>query len=369
MRLDELTREGARVMAVCNACRYCEDYCPVFKAMELQRSFARQDLNYLANLCHNCGECLYACQYKPPHEFAINVPKTLARVRARSYAEYAWPKAVGVAYRHHGVSTALLFAAALLAVMLTAALGGGRRAALDPGTRADFYAVMPHWLMVALFGGVGLFVLVALAIGAHRCWRDVQSISAVSEATRRRGGLAALRDSLTLRHLHASGECVTAAETRTPWRRWLHHATFYGFALCFASTCVAALYHLAGWSAPYAYASVPVMLGTAGGVGLLVGPFGLLLQRRRRDAALSDPSHEALDRTFIVLLLLTSATGLILLFLRHTPAMGILLLVHLAVVLTLFLTLPYGKFVHGIYRAIALVKHSREGAEEGRGFA
>jgi citrate/tricarballylate utilization protein len=29
-------------------------------------------------------------------------------------------------------------------------------------------------------------------------------------------------------------------------------------------------------------------------------------------------------------------------------------------VLALFLLLPYGKFVHGIYRALALVKYRRE---------
>jgi citrate/tricarballylate utilization protein len=68
-------------MAVCNACRYCEQYCPVFQAMEQRLSFATADLTYLANLCHNCGECLYACQYAPPHEFSINVPQALARAR------------------------------------------------------------------------------------------------------------------------------------------------------------------------------------------------------------------------------------------------------------------------------------------------
>ena len=72
---------GEFVMTVCNSCRYCEQYCPVFPAMELRTSFAAGDLAYLANLCHNCGECLYACQYAPPHEFGINVPKTLAIAR------------------------------------------------------------------------------------------------------------------------------------------------------------------------------------------------------------------------------------------------------------------------------------------------
>ena len=72
---------GAHVLTVCNACRYCEQYCPVFPAMEQRATFARVDLAYLANLCHNCGECLYACQYAPPHEFGINVPRTLAEIR------------------------------------------------------------------------------------------------------------------------------------------------------------------------------------------------------------------------------------------------------------------------------------------------
>ena len=98
---------GEHVMTVCNACRYRERYCPVFPAMEERVLFAKADLTYLANLCHNCGECLYACQFAPPHEFGINVPQTLARIRVRSYENHSWPPALGAAFRHHGVATAL----------------------------------------------------------------------------------------------------------------------------------------------------------------------------------------------------------------------------------------------------------------------
>ena len=150
-------------------------------------------------------------------------------------------------------------------------------------------------------------------------------------------------------------------EARTPWRRYFHHCTFYGFALCFASTSVAALYHVVfGWRAPYAYASLPVILGTVGGVGLVVGPLGLLAQRRQRDPELGDPKQSALDVSFIVMLLMTSLTGLLLLALRDQPVMRSLLVVHLGFVLGLFLTLPYGKFVHGIYRTAALLRFSSE---------
>src|SRR5688572_24861170 len=98
MLADPLIREGQRMMAVCNACRYCEQYCPVFPAMEQRRTFTPSDMAYLANLCHNCGECLYACQYAPPHEFGIDLPAMLAKIRGRSYEEYCWPQSLAVAF-------------------------------------------------------------------------------------------------------------------------------------------------------------------------------------------------------------------------------------------------------------------------------
>jgi citrate/tricarballylate utilization protein len=359
MQTNELAREGARVMTVCNACRYCEQYCPAFQAMEQRLTFASADLNYLANLCHGCGECLYACQYAPPHALAINVPKTFARLRVASYAQYAWPAPLGAAFRHQGAMTALLLAAVMIALLLgaTVALNGG--GLLEPGASADFYAVVPHGVMVLLFGGVGLFVLVALAIGAARCRRDFAAAPPHGPVELESAGRArAWRDMFTLRHLHvADRDCVTALEVRTPWRRWLHHATFYGLLLCFVSTCVATLYHYTGLAAPYAYSSAPVVLGTLGGIGLTIGTAGLLLQHRRRDAALSDAAPTGLDRAFLVLLLLTASSGLLLLALRDRAVMGVLLVVHLGIVLALFVTLPYGKLVHGIYRAAALLKY------------
>lgn len=382
-----MVREGERIMVVCNACRYCEGYCAVFPAMERRMAFAAGDLHFLANLCHNCGECLYACQYAPPHEFAINVPRALAQLRLESYELYAWPAGLARAFRRHSVATSIGLAAAMSAVMLGVTLVSG--SVRQPETSADFYQVLPHGVMIALFGGVFAFVLVALGVGLSRFQRDVGSAGPRLDGTDprrgtrptypmdvgrvpRRDGFSsrrgpavpwrAIRDALTLRNLHAHGtDCTYAGEeARTPARRWLHHCTFYGFALCFASTSVAAIYHGLGFAAPYAYLSVPVVLGTAGGAGLVVGPAGLYWIGRTRDSETADPVQRPMDRGFIVLLLLTSLTGLVLLALRATAAMPLLLVVHLGVVLALFVTLPYGKFVHGLYRAAALVHDARE---------
>jgi citrate/tricarballylate utilization protein len=103
-----------------------------------------------------------------------------------------------------------------------------------------------------------------------------------------------------------------------------------------------------------------VLLGTAGGIGLLIGPAGLLWLNLRRHPAQGDIRQRAMDRGFIALLLLTSATGLALLAWRDSGAMGLLLAVHLGVVMALFATLPYGKFAHGIFRSAALLKAAIE---------
>ena len=345
----ESLTEAQHVLTVCNACRYCEAYCPVFQAMETRTSFARGDVMYLANLCHNCGECLYACQYAPPHEFGINVPRVLAETRLASYEEYCWPAFMSGMFRQNGVAVSLTLAVVSMLALWPLVRS---RDAVD-----DFYAVIPHDVMVGIFGCAGAFVVAALAIGFYRSRGPALSGPASGGPKR-----PALLDALTLRHLHSSGpDCTSDVDVRTPWRRYFHHCTFYGFALCFASTTVAAMYHVVfGWRAPYAYTSLPVMLGTIGGAGLLIGPLGLLSQRNRRDPKLGDPAQAGLDLSFIVMLLMTSVTGLLLLALRDRGAMPALLVVHLGFVLGLFVTLPYGKFVHGIYRTAALLTFSTE---------
>jgi ferredoxin len=105
--------EVARQLQICNACRYCEGYCAVFPAMTRRLEFPAADVHFLANLCHQCGACLHACQYAPPHEFAVNVPQATARVRVRTYAQYAWPPGLGRLYERNGVVLALALAAAL----------------------------------------------------------------------------------------------------------------------------------------------------------------------------------------------------------------------------------------------------------------
>jgi citrate/tricarballylate utilization protein len=353
--------EADRLMTVCNSCRYCEGLCAVFPAMEMRRAFSDGDLNYLANLCHSCGACYADCQFSPPHEFDVNVPRTLAIARAESYAFYAWPRAFSGLFARNGLVISIIAALSVAAFIFGfAALNDSRVLyGIHTGPGA-FYALMPHNAMAALFGAAFLYAILALAMGLRAFWHDIgEPVGMRADAP---SIWQAIRDAGELRYLDGGGVgCFNEDERPTDRRRFFHHLTFYGFLLCFAATCVGTLYHyLLAREAPYAWWDLPVVLGTLGGIGLLIGPIGLLVARQTRDPALADQARTGMDVAFIVMLFLTSLTGLALLLLRETAAMGPLLALHLGVVFALFITMPYGKFVHGLYRFAALVRYARE---------
>ena len=360
MPVTETQRSGAlveadRLMTICNACRYCEGLCAVFPAMEMRRTFADADLNYLANLCHQCGACYTDCQYSPPHEFSVNVPAALAKVRNDSYAHYVWPRAFAPAFARNGLVITLTTAVSV-AGFIVGFVALRDPAALFSSSAGDFYKVMPHNAMVTVFGAVFVYAIAALTIGLRGFWRDING-SADAQAIGQATG-----DAAYLTYLGGGGGgCTSENERPSALRRIFHHFTFYGFLFCFAATSVATIYHYGfGWRAPYALVSLPVLLGIIGGLGLLVGPVGLSVLARQRDAVLVDTQRRGMDTAFIAMLFLTSLTGFALMLWRDSGAMGILLALHLGVVLGLFLSLPYGKFVHGLYRYLALVKYARD---------
>ncbi len=361
-RLEELVEEAQRVLAICNACRYCEGYCAVFPALERRLAFEESDIHYLANLCHNCGSCLYACQYAPPHEFQLNFPRVLAQVRKETYKKYAWPGFLAAAFERNGIVVSVAtFLAIAFVFLFTAWVSDPERLFIAyPDAQGSFYAVLPHRAMVALFGGVFLFVVASLAASFARFWAASGEESADFLAPQPFSSAA--WDAAGLRYLDGGGEgCTYPDENPSFARRTFHHLTFYGFLACFAATSVATIYHYVfAIPAPYPWWSLPVLLGTIGGAGLLAGPAGLLWLKYRRDPELADRSQTGMDVGFLVLLFLVSATGLALLALRETRAMGVLLAVHLGAVLAFFLTMPYGKFVHALYRFAALVRFHLE---------
>jgi len=204
--------------------------------------------------------------------------------------------------------------------------------------------------------------VLALGIGVRKFWRDVTpATSGASLSTP--AAAEATHDALKLKYLgggHGDG-CNNEDDAFTLARKRMHHFTFYGFMLCFAATSVATLYHyVLGWSAPYDFTSLPKILGTVGGISLTIGTFGLWRLNLARNLNHGDLQQRPMDRGFIALLFLIGVTGLALMLSRNTAAMPSLLALHLGLVMALFLTLPYGKFAHGIFRTASLLRFAVE---------
>ena len=350
MQID-LIQEARRQAEICNACRYCEGYCSVFPALHRERAFADGDITQLANLCHNCRGCYYACQYTAPHEFDLNLPAALAEVRRDSWESFAWPQPVARKFHTHGGAIALALVAGLALLFL------GIRAIGSIGGEG-FYAVLSHNAMVAIFLPAFVFPLLSLAVSLRRYWRHVagRAISFRDIAT-------ALRNVAKMRDLaagHGDG-CNFEDEDRfSHARRYAHQAIMYGFLMCFAATSSATLLHyLFDMPAPYTFWSLPKLLGVPGGILLTAGCGWMAWLKLKSDRTLGDAGAWGGDFGFIALLGFVGLTGLLLYWLGSTTAMPILLAVHLGAVLIFFLLTPFTKMAHGFYRLAALIRNAQ----------
>ena len=361
----DLLKEADRISTICNACRYCEGFCAVFPAIELRRTFTEQDLKYFANLCHNCRDCYYACQYAPPHEFDLNFPKIMAELRLKTYEEFVWPATLKGLFKRNGRTVALTASLSTLLVVLLTFLS--RDNSVFFGVHVEdgsFYELIPYMAMVLPFSALGIAVLACLIKSVGIFW--LKTGGQPGELLNIKAHLQAISDVLQLRYLDGGGQGCNYPDDRFSMiRRYFHHGIFYGFLLCLISTTIAASYdHFLHLPAPYPLLSWPVVLGTLGGLSLSVGTGGMLFLKLKMDHNPSTPETVGMDVSFTTLLFLTALTGLLLLFFRATPLMGLLLTIHLGLVIGFFITMPFGKFLHVVYRYVALVKNAVEQAKD-----
>lgn len=358
----EFLREAQRQLGVCNACRYCEGFCAVFPALELRAEVASGDLTYLANLCHDCRDCYTACMFTPPHEFAVNIPKVLAEARVRTYEHYSRPRAAGL-FRRSVAGTAAISAGGIVAValLIAAFVGPGVLTAAHRGPGA-FYAVAPWLAIIVPAIALALYGAAVALLGAFEFTRDIRGGRPAGHAPVASAVWRATFDAITLRFLKGGGAgCYYPRERGSSRRRILHHCVAGGFLAALVSTTLAAIEQdILGRMPPFPLLSLPVVFGVVGGVLLIAGTTGLVLLKTRSEAEPASPAMTAMDYAFLVLLDLVAITGMLLLVLRETRLMPSLLVVHLGLLVGLFVTAPYGKFIHFVYRYLSLVRHAAE---------
>ena len=361
----DLYKEADRQLTICNACRYCEGYCAVFRALELRRDFTEGDAVYLAHLCHDCRACYYACMFTPPHEFAIDIPQLMSDIRVDSYQQLSWPAMLARSFKQRGIGVALGALVAGLVIILSLLLVRPDVLFSPHHGPGAFYAVIPYVAMLIpalalFFYGLGVW----FAGGAH-FWRGMGKARPVGL----KGLAEAMRQAFVLQYLKGGGPgCYYPKDEPSSVRRVYHSFVFWGFLSALTSTTLAFIYQdFFHRLPPYGLSSAPVIFGTAGGIAMVIGACGLVWYKLRSDSAPASEGLVSLDYIFLAILGLVSISGLLTLALRGTWIMGTILVIHLALVAALFITAPYGKFVHLVYRYLALAKYDAEQSHQAGG--
>ena len=320
----------------------------MWPALELRTALTDGDISHLANLCHDCRDCFSSCMYTAPHEFDLNPPELFSQVRAKTYREYAYPPQAWVLGRWPSLLGGYLGLVIVLIVL-------GRVLGSDSQARAgSIYRLMPYSAILVVVLVPVAWSILAVTIGAARFWRDTHGPLRDLLGVRR--WARTLVAGLTLRHMTGGGSgCDYPTDVPNGSRRRAHLILTAGFGLCLLSTAAAGIMQdFLDDRPPYAWLSVPVITGTAGGLGLIVGCTWLIALKRSADATLTTPTMTKADLGLLGALIALAATGLGTLVLRSTPAFEPVLVVHLAAVVLAFAVVPYSKFPHFVYRLLSI---------------
>ncbi len=312
---------------------------------------------YLANLCHDCRACYYACMFTPPHEFAINIPQILSEARIESYKQWSWPGFLARAFKEPRIAGFLAGMFGLLVVISAFVLIGAPVLFSPHAGAGAFYAIVPYLAMVIPAVALFFYGFAVWLRGVVRAWLETDGKP--DQTLGKKALLQAIGAALGLRYLQGGGPgCSYPEERPSSARRIYHSFVFWGFLADFVSTTLAFIYQdFLHQLPPFPLTSAPVVFGSAGGVMLIIGTAGLTWFKWKSDRAPAAARAYGMDYTFLIILGLTALTGMLTLIFRATPALGSLLILHLALIAALFITAPYGKFVHFLYRSMALVRY------------
>jgi quinone-modifying oxidoreductase subunit QmoC len=320
-------------------------------------------------LCHQCNDCSQRCPR------GARPGDVLAAVRQKTIEHYAFPSFMGRLV--NSVKAAPIMLALIPALLIAGALlvRGPAEAAVsyvDPHGH-EFYAhFFPHWLLILFYSGLTLITFGGLIVGLFRFWGGMKATdAALGKSEMVLGFVPSAIKAVTAILTHARfGKCEDRASRKTA-----HLMAFYGFLALFIVTswAVVDLYvmPLLGVEPLYPFGLLHPMkiLANVGGILLIVGSGKAILDRKNAPA---DGKHQStsFDWIFVWLLFLVGLTGYAVEVFRFVaegaagaeayrsglamPAYGVYF-VHLVFVFGLLVYLPYSKFAHIWYRAVAMI--------------
>ena len=349
----ELARHGAADAARCMQCATCSAVCDLAVASgtifpRRQVLFAQWGLvDRLAGdpalwLCHGCNDCSARCprDARPADAMSeiraiviehVGAPRPLARLVGR--AATTWPILVGVP---------ILFWAAYIGLV------SGFEVRRTPLAYSDF---VPQWMIYSVFIPAALFAVWASLTGARRAWL-AWAVGSQREGSLLSGLARIVVDVLDHRRF---ASCRAAAPRRSG-----HLFLVFGFLGALVTTSLLGVaMDLLGTRTPLSQTHPIKLLGNVSAVLLVVGTVRLAMTRIGGAARVGRSA--AFDTFFLSLVAAVVASGIGAELARIALAPSVALavyVVHLGTVLSLFLTFPFSKFAHALYRTLAMA-HER----------
>jgi quinone-modifying oxidoreductase subunit QmoC len=359
---EELLKRGGETAARCYQCATCSSVCELAPA---DAPFPRRQMLWtqwgLADrlaadpavwLCHQCNDCTAHC----PRD--ARPGDVLQTVRSLVVEGLAYPRALGRLVANARSTWPILFGVPILFWLALLGVSG----LLQPP--ANFHAyeqIVPHAMLYAVFFPIAGLVALAAFVSGRRYWR------AMGEAVpRSRSFLSGLWATTVDISTHTRfGSCGTAR-----FRRMGHLLLFWGFvgAAVTSALLIVAIY-LQGYEMPLPLLHPYKLLGNVSALALLIGG-GILVFTRLTDRDRAG-SSTAFDSFFTAVVTLVIATGVLVELARlvtaSTPGLAVgLYVLHLGVVTTLFVTFPYSKFAHMLYRTLAMVHEQAAPEKDGQ---
>jgi citrate/tricarballylate utilization protein len=330
VRLKNVLDEAVRQYWICNACRLCNDLCPVFTVMSSKPIIEHRDTVLLANLCYDHRDCYYSCPYVPPHEFSVNIPEINRRVRLETYSNLnfniiktMWGK--------------VILAALTIPIILMWIIYGKN---IFVGGPISFYRLIPKDVIV-IAGTISVLYIIAWAIAILARYDRMLGPGY-------RPSLSTLPRTLKNIFLHHWFEKIHYPGDEWGNTRYVYHILiFYGLGLDIIATILGFYYedflHI---MSPFSLANPVVIIGIVGGVMIIIGTVIAFYARYVSAISQRFMPISAIDFAFAIVLFLVALTGvLVLLFRVFYPSEPYLtytiLLIHLTLVYYFFILAPF----------------------------
>lgn len=336
----DLVEEASRQLTICNACRYCEGYCAVWDAIEFKSVLTDVYIIHLANLCHDCRDCYYACPYnEPEHEFKLNIPKILGEVRTDSYIASVKPKDLKFALKEPSLVTLASTAIAVFLAVIYAWLAFG----LSKFPSLPITTIIPDTLFKAVT------VLVYVYTIAVWSWEGLYYWSKINEKRHINviGLIKGIFDAIFHVNFKGGGSgCKVPKQNSRYFRLFAHSLVLFGFVIALIAISF--------------YPDIYGIFGTiylVGSLSLSLGTAALIYIHIEEKKDLRSQTQSKMDYPFTILLFLAGITGVIVPISMGTELFNWNFLIHDTLILVVFLIAPFSKFIHPVFRLVSLMKY------------